>query len=132
MGLDQGTDESVQINKVDIKNDRIIFYYTLSNPNINPEFYVRNKERAFNYFWADIENTKTPSGEYVTGIRTKNFEGAATYKYESGDNDQNADPDKYSDEAFLSDASKLVYTVDFGGMFEKEFLGEGLTIDIDK
>ena len=128
----QGTDESVQINKVDIKNDRILFYYTLSNPNINPEFYVRNKERAFNYFWADIENTKTPSGEYVTGIRTKDFEGAATYKYENGDNDQNADPDKYSYEAFLSDSSKLVYTVDFGGRFEKEFLGEGLTIDINK
>ena len=129
--ISQGTGESVQINKVEIKEDRILFYYTLSNSNIEPKFYIRNKERAFNYFWADIENTKTPSGEYVTGIRIKGYEGSSMYNFEKGDNHQNADPEKYSDEAFLSDPSKLIYTVDLEEMYEKEYLGYGITFNIE-
>ena len=130
--INQGTDQSVQINKVEINNNRILFYYTTQNPNLDPSFYVRNKERAFNYFYTDIKTNQTPSGEYITGIRIKDNESAGMYTYEKGDNDENANLEKYSAEAFLSDTSKLIYTVDLGSMFEKEFLGEGLTINLNK
>ena len=118
------------INKVEVKNDRILFYYKTNNLVSNENIFVRNSSREFNFFYMDISEKETAPGEYVTGIRIKDYQGASTKNYENGDTDETANIEDYTDESYLSDVSKLVFAIDLGNQAMIENLGDGLTISL--
>lgn len=118
----------VKVSKVDIKEDRILFHYTKNDKVADVTFFVRNKDRAFNFMYTDIEEVQD-KGEYVVGIKTVNNESAGMITYEDGDTDETADLEKYSYNNYLKDINSLVFTVDLGDESMIEFLGEGLIIN---
>lgn len=130
ISIEDGKGGILTVQKVEVKDDRILFYYTVNELVTNPELYIKNKVRAFNYFYADIEPIETAPGEFVAGIRLKDNESASMYSYENGDTDETANPENYSNESYLSDISKLSYAFDLGTVFEVEELGNGITVEL--
>ena len=119
----------VKVTKVEIKDDRILFYYTKNEKVSECSLHIRNKDRAFNYMNPDIQETEN-KGEYVAGIKLVGNESSGLTTYEDGDTVDTADPAKYAFETYLKDIDSLVFTIDLGNESMTEDIGDGIIINL--